>query len=242
MGIGSGVVFDSDSAQEWDECHLKARFVTAQEQPFQLLETLKWEKSDGFQLLDRHMTRLAKSAAYFGYRFDEGAVMQALNEAVAGQDEPQRLRLTLDSRGAVLVETNVLTPLGVDGQLRYAVSNKMSDADSPFTHHKTTRRAFYDDERARLAALTQCDEVLFLNARGEMTEGSFTNVFVQRDGSDEMLTPPTANGLLAGTLREELLQTGRAHEHILTLADLSAPNRVFFGNSVRGLMQGILVS
>jgi para-aminobenzoate synthetase/4-amino-4-deoxychorismate lyase len=57
-----------------------------------------------------------------------------------------------------------------------------------FLYHKTTRRAFYDEERERMAKQLNCQEVLFLNERGELTEGSFTNIFAEVDG--ELLTWP----------------------------------------------------
>lgn len=235
MGIGSGIVYDSDAGEEWDECHLKARFLTDAEQPaFALLETLKWDAEAGFTLLDRHLNRLAESAAYFCFPYNKCAVMEALNAAITGRKDPLRIRLTLNAHGAATVETELLRSLGTDGVLHFTLSDKIIDADSPFTHHKTTRRAFYDDERAR----TQTDEVLFLNAHGELTEGSFTNVFIEpaEDKNGLLRTPPVSCGLLAGTLRQELLDSGRAIESRLTADDLNPPNRVFFGNSVRGLM------
>jgi para-aminobenzoate synthetase/4-amino-4-deoxychorismate lyase len=238
MGIGSGIVFDSDAGEEWDECHLKARFVNDADQPvFALLETLKWDVDAGFALLDRHLRRLAESAAYFCFPYDRFAVMETLNAAVAGQKTPLRLRLTLNAHGVLNIEARPLTALGTDGVLNFKVSDKTIDALSPFTHHKTTRRAFYDDERNRVNA----DEVLFLNALGELTEGSFTTVFIElaEDKDGPLRTPPTSCGLLAGTLRQELLESGRAIEAVLTVNDLKAPNRVFVGNSVRGLMEGV---
>ena len=234
MGIGSGIVYDSDAADEWDECHLKARFLTDAQAPFALLETLKWAPDAGFHLLRRHLDRLAQSAAYFCFPYDESAVLGALDAAMVGCAKPQRVRLTLGAHGDVDLTTQPLTPLGQGGVARFALSDKTVDPTSPFTHHKTTNRAFYDDERERVNARTGADEVLFLNAQGELTEGSFTNVFVERDGA--LLTPPLACGVLAGTLRQDLLDDGRARESVLTAADLEPPNRVFIGNSVRGLV------
>ena len=69
--------------------------------------------------------------------------------------------------------------------------------------HKTTDRAFYDD--ARDGAF----EVLF-ERDGNLTEGSFTSLFVERDGM--LLTPPLGLGLLPGVLRAELIESGRAIE------------------------------
>ena len=43
LGIGSGVVFDSDADAEYDECLLKAAFLTRPEPPLTLIETLAWQ-------------------------------------------------------------------------------------------------------------------------------------------------------------------------------------------------------
>jgi para-aminobenzoate synthetase/4-amino-4-deoxychorismate lyase len=101
---------------------------------------------------------------------------------------------------------------------------------------KTTRRSFYEGELARLGGATGCDEVLFLNERGELTEGVWTNLFVRCGGP--LLTPPVARGLLDGTLRQELLATrpDEVAEALLRPSDLADAEAVLLGNSVRGLM------
>ena len=53
---------------------------------------------------------------------------------------------------------------------------------------------------------------------------------------DRLLTPPVSSGLLAGTLRAELLATGVAEEAVLRPEDISAAGEVYLGNSVRGLL------
>ena len=100
--------------------------------------------------------------------------------------------------------------------------------------HKTTRRALYDGEHARLSAEVGCDEVLFVNERGELAEGSRTNIFIERDG--ELLTPALACGLLPGTLRADLIERGEVQEAVLYPDDLERADQVFLGNSVRGLV------
>jgi para-aminobenzoate synthetase/4-amino-4-deoxychorismate lyase len=82
------------------------------------------------------------------------------------------------------------------------------------------------------------DELVFLNERGEVTEGSFTNIFIERDGV--LLTPDLSSGLLPGTLRAELIATGKARAVVLTLADLYAADAIWLGNSVRGLIRAEL--
>lgn len=239
MGIGSGIVYDSDAQSEWNECHLKAQFVTAAAPPaFSLLETFKWDRREGFALLDLHLSRLKASAAYFCLPYDEHGVMDALDKAVRNQDSPQRVRLTLDGGGNVNVEAKPLVALTKDGIVTVELSDQVVDTASAFTYHKTTNRHFYDDERERLNAQTGCSEVLFFNDQNELTEGSFTNVFIEKNG--HLLTPPIRCGLLGGTLRQDLLNKGLCVEDVLTRDDLKAPNRLFLGNAVRGLFQASL--
>ena len=71
---------------------------------------------------------------------------------------------------------------------------------------------------------------------GQLTEGSFTSLFVERDGM--LLTPPLGLGLLPGVLRGELIDTGRAVEAVLTRADLAGG--FLIGNALRGLIPAML--
>ncbi|GAB4334597.1 MAG: aminodeoxychorismate synthase component I [Desulfobulbaceae bacterium] len=241
MGIGSGIVFDSDPEEEWRECLLKADFLTRPRPAFQLIETLLWLPGSGYWLLDYHLDRLARSAAYFLYQHDEGRVAEALEKAVAGAGEPTRVRLLLHRDGRV--ETAAVTipdyagaqvmPHGFPGEPRRVIfSEHSTDQENIHLYHKTTLRRFYDDERRR-----QCDrgfyEVLFCNSRGEVTEGAVTNVFVAREGI--LLTPPVKCGLLPGTFRAWLLDQGRAVERVLSREEVLAAGEVYVGNSVRGL-------
>ena len=83
-------------------------------------------------------------------------------------------------------------------------------------------------------------EVLFLNENGYLTEGSYTTLFVKRNGS--LQTPALRHGLLPGTFRAGLLERGLASEADLTLQDLQEAEEVYVGNSVRGLMRARLLS
>jgi len=233
LGIGSGIVYDSDPAAEWDECHLKARFLTAPPQKFDLLETMLWERGQGFVLLDHHLKRLEQTAAYFCYPFDKVTVTHALNDAIANCDENAvRVRLVMNENGDVHVDV-APAPLPSQEPMRFVVSDQRISRSNPFVFHKTTNRAFYDDERIRQQRQTGCDEVVFLNDDGEITEGSITNIFIERDG--RLLTPPISCGLLNGTLRQNLMDQGRAVEMVLKPKDIKHTDRIWLGNSVRGL-------
>ncbi len=238
LGIGSGIVQDSDGPAEFEECLLKARFLTDAEPPFRLIETMRWTRDDGYWLLDEHMERLAASSAYFAYPCDVGAVRRALAAKAAAFREPlQRVRLTLDADGGIAITATPIATPTADAVMRYAIAAEPTASTDRFLFHKTTRRQFYDETRERLAAVTGCDEVLFANERGELTEGSFTNLFVERAG--RLLTPPLGCGLLNGTLRRHLLADPArgAAEAVLYPQDLAAADRVYLGNSVRGLVR-----
>ncbi len=238
MGIGSGIVYDSNPADEYEECLLKGRFLTDPMEDFELIETLIWWPDDGYHLLEYHLDRLEDSARYFGFRHEPAAAAEALdNAAKAFSNGHHRVRLLLDRTGRISITSAPLPPQAPSSTFTYVISNQRIDSRDPFFRHKTTRRQLYDGEHARLSKLTGCDEVLFLNERDELVEGSRTNVFLERDGM--LVTPPLTSGALPGTLRRALIEDDPqvASEAVLTLRDLETTMRVLFGNSVRGLQQ-----
>lgn len=239
IGIGSGVVFDSDADAEYEEGLLKAEFLTRPDPPFSLIETMRWDRDAGYALLDRHLARLAASAAWFAIPCDEPAIRALLSEqARAFSGPPMRVRLLLDEDGEATITATPL-PAGPPPVLRYAVSDRPVSSRDPFLYHKTTRRAAYDAELARLSARTGCSEALFVNERGELTEGAWTNLFIRR--GDRLLTPPVSCGLLDGTLRSDLLQRrpDSVLQRVLRPEDLATADEVLLGNSVRGLMRAL---
>lgn len=237
MGVGGGIVWDSEARSEYEESLLKAKFLTQADEPFRLIETMRWTPADGFHLLQRHLARLQASSRYFGFPRDDAQVRRALNRAIAAKGEPQRVRLTLGERGQVQVETEAFVPTAPDAVWRYALASTAVDSGDWRVHHKTSARDFYDREMAVQRAATGCDEVVFVNERGEVTEGSRTNIFLERDGV--WLTPPLSCGLLDGCLRRELIENGEARvvERVLRPDDLMQ-GTVWFGNALRGLIRG----
>ena len=236
VGVGGGIVWDSEPASEYAECMLKARFLTEAHEPFRLIETMRWVRGEGFHLLERHLARLRASSRYFGFRCDEAAIRRTLSRVVQTLDGVQRVRLTLGGAGDVRVEVEAIALPAPGTVWRYALARERVDSGDWRFQHKTTLRALYDRELAAQRAATGCDEVVFLNERGEVTEGSRTNVFVERDGV--WLTPPLSSGVLDGCLRREMIEQGapRVVERVLFPADLARGN-VWFGNALRGLVR-----
>ena len=235
MGIGSGIVADSDPEAEWRECLLKGHFLTRNEPDFQLIETLLWQPDDGYFLLDFHLERLADSARYFGFSCDFKAIRCRLQEAIDECTGRQRIRLLLYRDGRVEVISVPLAEVSVRSDLPEVIfSGKQVDPDNPHLFHKTTRRKLFDSERSQ-AVDQGYYEVLFTNTLGQVTEGAISNLFVRR--GDLLLTPPVSCGLLAGTCRRMLLERGRAMEQILSVEDVLNEEEVYVANSVRGLVR-----
>jgi len=180
-----------------------------------LIETVLWDgtRAPRWPL---HLARLRRSAGLLGWNCPE--------VAPHGPDHPARLRLTLDREGQVVWETAPLPPDRVDWRLGLAAA-RLSSLD-PWLRIKSTRRALYDQTRASLPL--GLDEVIFLNERGEVCEGTITTLFFDR--GQGMRTPPLDSGLLPGVLRAELA----CPEEVLLATDL--PNvRLWVGNALRGL-------
>lgn len=232
IGVGGGIVADSTARSEYEEALLKLKFLTPEE-PVALIETLLWEPGRGYALLDRHLERLVRSAAYFAIPLPQDAALVALTEAAAGFDGPMRVRLLLEESGAPSVTASALPP--PSGQpFRFVLAETTVDSANRLLFHKTAARAFLDEPRKTAAERFGVDEVVFCNERGELTEGSITSLFVERDGM--LFTPALRCGLLPGTLRAEFLASGRAREAVLTPNDLKTADGLFLGNSVRGLL------
>ena len=236
MGIGSGVVADSVGTKEYAECLLKMKFLTDPVRRFELIETMLYEPPHGIWLLDEHMKRLQTSAIYFGFSCDLERVKAALDAAIANhKSERLRVRLLLGEDGDVSVTITPQPRATDDAVMRYVVSDTRLASSDLFLYHKTTRRDLYDQEWKHFSETLGADEVIYLNERGELAEGSRTTIFLERDGKLE--TPTLDTGLLPGTLRASLLAQGRAVERRLTIDDLNQADAVYLGNSVRGLVR-----
>ncbi len=232
LGLGSGIVADSRADEEWRECLAKAAFVTAGSSPCDLIETMRFDPIEGILLVERHLARMKDSAIALGFAFDRHAARNELQAATFRLRTAARVRLVLARSGAIAIEVAPV-PAGPEGQVGVAIVPLPVASDDWRLNHKTSDRRFYDE--ARIAAGTF--EAVFARPDGTITEGSFTNVFVERDG---VLLTPRGGGLLPGVLRADLLANGRAVEADLTAADLM--HGFFVGNALRGLMPAMVAA
>ncbi len=233
--VGSGVVADSKGIDEFEECLLKAKFLL---DDYGLIETIGYDQFTGLMHADLHWQRLARSAQELGFSFDLAAAERALLNHCAPLVGSHKIRVVLARDGHVEVTSQ---PLVLQNKIwQISVSKHAVHSQNPLLVHKTTDRAFLHGEMLRLKQSTGCDEVLFFNEKGALCEGSFTNVFVVKNG--QMFTPPISCGVLPGVLRHVLLANGDVTEKRLTHEDLVAADEIYIGNSVRGLMRATLLS
>jgi para-aminobenzoate synthetase/4-amino-4-deoxychorismate lyase len=223
---GGGIVADSNARDEWDEILLKARFLRDGETPFAVLETFAADADQ--ETVGLHLARMQRSAQAFGIEWSFDYFGRS------AQDD-KVLRLRLHSDGALEVRSE---PKETPAAITICLSRQRVRSGDPFLRHKTSWRPAHDAAMAEAAA-RGCFDALLRNENGEITEGSRTNVFVEKDGA--LWTPPVSSGLLPGILRERLVSEGRARERSLTVGDLRSADGVYVGNSARGLLRATII-
>ncbi len=242
MGVGAGIVQDSRAAEEFEECRLKARFLTALDPGFELFETMLATPAGGIRYLERHLARLAHSAQVLGFAFDREAALRALEGALPGlaPDQPSRLRLALAHGGRMAVTHAVLPPLPPGPVGLIVAEDRLPDAN-PLGAHKTTWRAHYD-AGVRAAEQAGAFDSLFFTADGRLVEGGRSTLFACIDG--RWWTPPVADGALPGVMRGVLMDDPiwQPGERRLVLDDLARARKLVVCNALRGVLPATLLA
>ncbi len=227
LGLGSGIVADSQESDEWAECLAKGDFAKLKGYGFDLIETMRFEPAEGILRLELHLERMKESARIFGFEFDRHDARNKLHAATFHLDALSKVRLLASQQGGLAIEIRSLVEVE---EWRVAVMPLPVDRQDFRLRHKISDRAFYDDARKSRA---DCDEVIFVGKDGRLTEGSISSLFVERGG--KLLTPRLETGLLPSVLRREMIAEGKAEEADLEIDDLSGG--FFVGNSLRGLIR-----
>ncbi|MGC9157582.1 MAG: aminodeoxychorismate synthase component I [Terracidiphilus sp.] len=243
MGVGSGIVADSVAEDEYRECLLKAEFLASASSAipieFSLVESLLWHAD--YPMLELHLDRLEDSAGYFDFTCDRAAVRAALrtHAAAFSGPEPRKVRLLLDRDGGVRIESEALPEAPAARLARASIAPERTDPADRMLFHKTTHRPLYAAAYQK-AVRAGWDETLFLNLRGEVTEGAISNIFIQKNSRWQ--TPPVACGLLGGVFRRHMLESRpEIEERVLHLDDLRQADAVYLANAVRGLRRVSIV-
>lgn len=238
FGGGGGIVWDSRPDREFAESTTKAAILSAPADDFDLIETMAVVAGE-LRNRQRHLARLASSAAYFGYPYCASTIDTALNEAVAAHADPARARLSLSSAGRVAID---IAPLATRGAVPIPAAVRLAIDDHPvlstdiWLFHKTTRRATYTDRRKRRP---DADDSVLVNERGEVTETTIANLAVCIGG--RWHTPPLDAGCLPGVERARLLEDGTLVERPITIAALRGAEHVAVVSSLRGWRRAVIV-
>ncbi|VAV89097.1 Para-aminobenzoate synthase, aminase component / Aminodeoxychorismate lyase [hydrothermal vent metagenome] len=240
IGLGSGIVADSNGDEEWRECLAKGRFAkvaaNADSAPIvDLIETMAFDPAHGIARLEAHLERMKASAATLEFEFDRHAARNTIQAATFHQEEPAVVRLMLAKSGAVAIELRPM-PAPLQEPVQCKLVPMQTNALDYRLRHKTSDRRVYE-----VGGLGKAVHPIFVDADGLVTEGAIWSIFVERDG--KLLTPPLKNGsalrgILPGILRADLLENGTAVEAGVTAEDLA--KGFLLGNSVRGLVKAEL--
>jgi para-aminobenzoate synthetase/4-amino-4-deoxychorismate lyase len=231
IGLGSGIVADSNGDDEWRECLAKGRFAKVDANAegghkVDLIETMAFDPASGIARLEPHLERMKTSASALDFEFDRHAARNAIQAITFHQEAPAMVRLHLGQSGELAIELKPM-PAPQDGPVQCQLVPMQADKADFRLHHKTSDRRVY-----AVDGLGEGVHPVFVDGDGFITEGAIWNLFVERDGV--LLTPPLARGVLPGVLRAELLESGQAVEADLRAEDLTGGFLV--GNSVRGLV------
>ena len=234
IGVGCGITTSSDPEDEYREALLKAKFISSPRPPFELLETLAYLPGTGYTRIERHLKRMADSAEYFGFQFDEEKCLGILENLTKKMTSPQKIRILLNRWGKIDIE-HLPMPEQTTSTLKIVISPSRIDKTDIFLYHKTTNRELYDNAQA-YAKKAGADDAVLVNSDGEVTETTVRNIFLRF--GNKWFTPKATSGLLPGVFREEWLEKHPgAEETIVSVEMLRKADEIMVGNSLRGMTE-----
>lgn len=230
MGLGSGIVWDSNPQCEYEEVLLKSKFLAEPLEYFELFETIKYENGE-IKLLEQHLARLKSAADFFLFKFSEKKIRKQLAISLKQTDLHilMKVKLTLSKWGDIKVEISDLQVH--NGEVSVIVSrNKINSLDK-FSHFKTTNRKLYDNEYASFSK-KGFSEVIYLNEKDNIAEGSRTNIFLRK--GDSWFTPPLDSGALPGVYRRHFIEAHpKTFEKNITVSELQTADEILLTNALR---------
>ena len=242
LGIGAGITIDSEADKEWEECQIKASFLSKMPSGLGLFETVLIRQGKA-QHLQLHLERLENSALMLGIPCHLAEVMRVIEHGCkdCNTHSEYRLRLDLDYAGKPSCTVVAMSPLQGPTTLFWA-SDILPDPSKAILYsgnvllrHKVSNRSLYD-QAWKLAESLGGFDALFVNEHGFVTEGGRTSVFIK--SGDAWLTPPVSAGLLPGVMRSIVLNDPQwnVHEANLTIDDVRNAKEIMLSNALRGLI------
>ena len=231
MGLGSGIVWESDPEKEYEEVVLKSNFLTEPLGYFEIFETMRYENGS-IKFLNEHLNRMKTAAYFFLFKFSRKRIIKFIERSTAALEinEVKKIKLLLNKWGNVKIKINDLPDISND--VNVVVSkNKISSSDR-FRYFKTTNRKLYDDEYNKYLS-RKFYEVLFLNEKDEVVEGSRTNIVIRVGNT--WITPPLNSGALPGIYRKYFIEKyPEVEERNIKIEDLFNAEAILLTNVLRG--------
>lgn len=241
MGIGSGIVIDSDRNGEWDECGWKARFVRGLGAEVGLIETMRVENGV-CALLPLHQQRLHQSLRDLQIACDEEGLWQSLQDACRTQyaQGVWRVKCEVNAEGVFSFTAAALTQLK-GAQFVQVASGEFSNRDV-LRRYKTTHRQQFDAVWQQAERQGAFDGLMF-NQAGYLLEGGRSNVFIQING--QWYTPALGLDILNGVMRQAILAQpeqygfvgGVVESEEISLSMLQQTTRICLSNALRGVIE-----
>ncbi len=229
IGLGSGIVWDSNPSEEYEETKLKGKFLTHPVDSFEIFETMKYDKGRIF-LLNLHLKRLKEAANHFLFNYSSGLIKSELKNLIKKLDtETKIIKMSLSKQGEIKFEVRPYKKSV--GKIKVAISENNIDLHNPFQYFKTTNRELYNNEYKTYSSKGFFD-VIYFNQNGELVEGAITNIFIKK--KNVLFTPPVESGLLSGVYRNYLIKKyPEIVQKKLYLKDILSADELFLTNSVR---------
>ena len=234
LGVGSGVVMDSEATAEWAETQSKAHFLTTLNPGFTLFETMR-VASGRIRQLRQHLQRLGRSAEALGFRCDGRVLRLALQEHLYTLENTRvyRLRLDLAWDGSHTLQSTELPPLPSGPALLVLSATPVQRQQALLLNHKTSLRSDYD-RAIQKATVHGAFDAVFVNAQGQVCEGARSNLFVRLGSA--WYTPPLSSGVLRGVMRSRVLARFKhIREMPLLLDDVLSVDQIVLCSALRGL-------
>lgn len=235
MGVGGGILYESDARAEYQECLLKGKFLTQLNSRFQLIEAILFDaEASKMPLLELHIQRLQDAAQALHFQFDIVAIRQQLLLYCADLRVSSKLRLLLDSKGACSISSEPLA-LPVK-EPKVNISSLSTDSNEWLYSFKTTFRTLYNSAYEEHAA-TGAYDVLFLNELGHVSESSRHNLFIELGG--QLITPPISDAVLRGVYRQWMLENSEQSIEVRSISpqELLSADAIYLTNAVRGMVK-----
>ena len=231
IGLGSGVVWDSEPEKEFNEVLLKSKFLTSPQSPFEIFESMLVRNSE-VSFLDEHINRLKATADFFLFKFDEKSFRKELEIFLKKlkRIDSLKLKIMLNKYGLISFKVSELN-IPVE-KIRVILSKSRINSQNKFQYFKTTNRKLYDKEYEFYSS-KEFYEVLYLNEKSHLAEGSITNIFIRKGLN--YFTPTLSSGILPGIYRTFMMKKNpEIKEKNISLHDLLNADEIILTNSVRG--------